>query len=441
VTQIVGVPNVLAWPVDKETEHWCTVSIDFGDYFSGTYNVGIKFQGASTLKRPKKNFRFTFYKNNKFNKKLKIKIGEFVRLSGFNLKAFYSDTTKLKEYTLNRIFMAMWEKRRGIHNAYPWVECEEYYTGATGMIKSFPCKVSIGGEFYGLDMFGLKKDEKNYLLDGDDDASGIFISCEANQYSLINGRGWADEMGADDRILAYPDLGDDSVSVETDEALTQFLDFLKSQLYSDEDGNTYSFRKLTDMDGVYYVTSTLTDNGDGTYSINENSIPTPRLVKVNKENAKERMFVLSWIDYLIGIELFCLPDNGQHNMILYTGKDKKRFYPFPYDLDSSFNMNQNIDMLSYWDPAVNVSNDTLWGPLYNLYRDEINERFKELTETVLTKKYVSNILDVVYSNIPQEWFNMERTKWGKSITSLYSNLEYLDYRKNWLKNNIFSIQN
>ena len=63
VTTITDTPTIGAWSVDKKTEHQCVVDIDFGHYLKGSFYIGVKYQGSSTLYNRKRNFRFTFYKD------------------------------------------------------------------------------------------------------------------------------------------------------------------------------------------------------------------------------------------------------------------------------------------------------------------------------------------------------------------------------------------
>lgn len=442
VTKLTGVPNLQAWTVDKEIKHYCTAIIDFGKYLSGTFSVEVKFQGSSTLYFPKRNLRFTFYKNSSFAKKLKLKIGEMVRTSGYNLKAFYNDPTRIKEYILNRLFMAIWEKRPNADAVYPWNKNNSYYTDATGMIKSFPIKLSLGGVFYGFMIFGLKKDEKNYMLDGDDDTSGIFVSGEAGN-DCYNAKGWADELGVDGRELAYPELGDDSVSVETATAINNFFKYLVGE-YKGTDDVVYGPSDVERVDGVYYVRDTLTYNSStGVYSVNENSISTEHIKHFNKSDAYEHINILDWIDYLICIEVFYMSDNLIHNMVLFTGKDKEKFSSFLYDVDSSFNFaNLEGDVLSYWTPTNNIENDALWGVIFNNYKDDIHRRYEELRGSVLNVEYLTSLLEFVYGNIPAEWFTAEQNAWGSGNRKIdYTTLTLLEKRLKWMDKSFFNIRN
>lgn len=379
LTKIVDKPTIGAWKVDKKTEHQCTVDIDFGYYLKGTFSIGIKYQGSSTLYNRKRNFRFTFYKDSKFSKKNKIKIGEMVRTSGFNLKANYTDNSRIKEFIMNRILMEMWSDREEYHN-YPWDSEDEPYSGATGMIKGFPIRVDIGGDFYGLDIFGLKKDEKNYLLNGDE--SGMIVSgtrgnvSDPSNWTGAKPTDWEDEMN-------------DALTESNIQALTDFFSFINSEDFT-------------------------------------------------KVNLPQRMSVIDWIDYFIGLQVFLMRDNTCRNMILYAGKDKKKFYPFFYDLDLSWNFGNNytLDIMtnSY---AADMS---LWENFYSMYGDEIANRYAYLRNTVLNSDYISALYKEIANNIPHEDVTLEYKKWGKGdITYMEELVKVMDKRLEWLDEKYFKV--
>ena len=380
VTKITDSPTIGAWSVDKKTEHQCVVEIDFGHYLNGTYNIGVKYQGSSTLYNRKRNFRFTFYKDSSFSKKNKIKIGEMVRTSGFNLKANYTDNTRIKEFLMNRIFMSIWEDRVNLHS-YPWEAEEIPCSGATGMIKGFPIRVNIGGNFYGIDVFGLKKDEKNYLLDGD--TSGMIVSGtrgntnDPNNWTAAKPEDWEDEMN-------------DELTESNKQALTDFFSFINSENFT-------------------------------------------------KENVPQRMSVIDWIDYFIGLQVFLMRDNTCRNMILYAKEDKKKLYPFFYDLDLSwffYDNNYNLDIMtsSY---AVDMS---LWENFKSLYEDEIRNRYAYLRENILSIETIQAMYEDIAKDIPLVDIALEKEKWGQgNINSMNTYISVLKKRFDWLDKEYFKI--
>ena len=380
VTKITDTPTIGAWSVDKKTEHQCVVDIDFGHYLKGTFYIGVKYQGSSTLYKRKRNFRFTFYKDSSFSKKDKIKIGEMVRSSGYNLKANYTDQSRVKEFIMNRILMDIWEHRENYHN-YPWNSEKEPYSGATGMIKGFPIRVNIGGKFYGLDIFGLKKDEKNYLLDGD--ASGMIVSGtrgnanDPNNWTAAKPEDWEDEMN-------------DELTESNKQALSDFFSFINSENFT-------------------------------------------------KENVPQRMSVIDWIDYFINLQVFLMRDNTCRNMILYTGSDKKIFYPFFYDLDLSWSFDSTSSNLDIMTKSF-AADMSLWENFRTLYKDEISNRYAYLRGTVLNIDYINTIYQEILSAIPQEDIDEEKKKWDAGNVSYMETLiNVLNKRFDWLDKEYFKV--
>lgn len=279
VTKIVDKPNVGTWKISKKTKHWCVVDIDFGSYLKGTYNVLVSFQGSSTLYNRQKNLRYAFVKSD-YKSKVKLKIGELLKVDKFNLKSYYSDDTKLKEPIIFRLYLQA-KELRNFNEQYPWSTSSIITTGATGIIKSFPVCTSVGGEFYGVQFFGYKKDKANYMLSSDED--GMIISGGVGcNWAKFDWSTWEDEMNDD--------------PTETNRvAVEKFYQFINGSDFT-------------------------------------------------KENAPKHMNINDWIDYFIFIQVFRLRDNDIHNLILYSGKDKTVFSPFLYDLDLAFNVyNYNLE--------------------------------------------------------------------------------------------------
>lgn len=339
VTKIVDKPNVGTWEISKNTKHWCVVDIDFGSYLKGTYNVLVSFQGSSTLYYRQKNLRYAFVKSD-YKSKVKLKIGELLKLDKFNLKSYYTDDTKMKEPIIFRLYLQAKELRK-FNEQYPWSASSIIATGATGIIKSFPVCTSVGGEFYGVQFFGYKKDKANYMLSGDED--GMIISGGVGcNWAKFDWSTWEDEMNDDP-------TESNRIAVE------KFYQFINGSDFT-------------------------------------------------KENAPKHMNINDWIDYFIFIQLFRLRDNDIHNLILYSGADKKIFSPFLYDLDLSFFVYSfNLEA----DPT-----NTVWLKLKSLYWEEICARYKELRGSVLTQGNFNMIVNDLQSSIDYSDFKKGVQKWG-----------------------------
>lgn len=345
VTKIVDKPNVGAWEISKKTKHWCVVDIDFGSYLKGTYNVLVSFQGSSTLYNRQKNFRYAFVKSD-YKSKVKLKIGELLKVDKFNLKSYYSDDTKLKEPIIFRLYQQA-KEFRNFDEQYPWSSSAIIATGATGIIKSFPVCTSVGGEFYGVQFFGYKKDKANYMLSGDED--GMIISGGVGcNWAKFDWSTWEDEMN-------------DEPTESNRVAVEKFYQFINGSDFT-------------------------------------------------KENAPKHMNINDWIDYFIFIQLFRLRDNDIHNLILYSGADKKIFSPFLYDLD-----------LSFYVYSYNLEADetnTVWIKLKSLYWEEICARYKELRSSVLTQANFNTVVNDIQSSIDYSDFEKGVKKWGQRDTKV-----------------------
>ena len=378
VRQVIDIPPYKVWGVNKEVEHNCIANIDFGYYLNGTFYVGVKYQGTSTLYMKKRNFRFTFYKKSQYSSlsknKDKIKVGEMIRQSGFNLKANIYDRTRFKESVLNIMFMAIWENRDK-YDSYPWIDNNSPYTGATGIIKGFPIRLNIGGEFFGIMIYGLKKDEANYCLDGD--KSGIFVSG-------IGGF-WYDSTKVENEI-------EDEVPQDTAEALHTLVEFVNGRLQDEP---------------------------------------------FDKEHIPIRMSVIDFIDYLICLQVFYLRDNNANNMILYSAIDKKKFYPFFYDLDLSLHFDSAPVTNDVFNPSTSydAGSNFVWTNFYAVYKDEVINRYGELRNSILNEQYMKSVYENFVKEIPYADIALENSKWSASATAesfeeilnmFKTRIEYLD---------------
>jgi hypothetical protein len=390
VTQVIDAPQYKAWPVSKDLEHYCLADIDFDSFYKkNNVTVGIKYQGSGSTRYVKRGLRITFYKNNTYAKKDMVKIGEMVRLSGYNMKSYYQDNTRVNDPVLSNLFIEIWETR-GTDKCYPWNKDHTPYNGATGFIKSFPIETYFGGEFFGLQFFGLKKDERNYMLDGDDDSSGIFAIGDVQMdFYQANHTYCADEMM-------------DEMSQETADALDELFKY------------TTGF-----VDGTIEI--------DG------------QQVTFTNDMLEEHIDIESWIDYWIGCQVFVMWDSTFHNAVIYSGRDKKKFYLFFYDLDMSVSGAEGslIDIMaaSYsW-----VATPEFWIKFTDVYKDNILNRYAELRKKVLTTENIKAIYNSYISGIPDRVIDAESVKWGGSPRNFKASIEAINSRLIYLDNNYFCL--
>jgi hypothetical protein len=383
VTPITAVPPYKAWPVSKKLEHFCIADINFGTYYNkNNVAISIKYQGSYSTRMRKRGFRLTFYKNSTYAKKDKIKIGEMLTLSGYNMKSFFQDSTRVKDPILNNLLIEIWNARG--EDAYPWNKEKDVlpYNGATGLIKSFPIETWFGDEFYGIQSFGLKKDEKNFMLDGDDDSSGIYVSGAhdgTDTWTVANHTWFEDEMM-------------DEMSQETADALDELMKYCKGFI-------------------------------EGTIIIDGQEVP------FTNDMLEERIDLRSWIDYWIFTQTFLLWDNTFHNMIFHSRADKKMFYAFHYDMDNiSLAYNGNLLDSEARDPRF-------WQKFTEEYRESFLNRYYDLRKTLLNIDNITAIYHAYIDNIPDSVVSADNARWGTGwpingfdmfIDTLKQRLEYLD---------------
>lgn len=357
VTKIVDKPNVGTWKISKKTKHWCVVDIDFGSYLKGTYNVLVSFQGSSTLYNRQRNFRYAFVKSD-YKSKMKLKIGELLKVDKFNLKSYYSDDTKLKEPIIFRLYLQA-KELRSFNEQYPWNSSSIISTGATGIIKSFPVCTSVGGEFYSIQFFGYKKDKGNYMLSGDED--GMIISGGVGcTWNTFNWSTWEDEMN-------------DEPTESNRIAVEKFYQFI---------------------------------NGDD----------------FTKDTAPKHMNINDWIDYYIFIQFFRMRDNDIHNLILYSGKDKTVFSPFIYDLDLSFNVYKyNLEVNKKNTVWIKLAS-TYWNEICERYWELRKTVFTIGNFTMLVNELQSSIDYGDFENGVSKWGVRNKDMTIGKLSSIFSEL-------------------
>lgn len=292
-------------------------------------------------------------------KKEKKKIGELPESNGYNLKAYYADYSRIKEPIIFRLY----REARLLHSfneQAPWNSEQHFYTGYTGCYINFPVTVNIDGAFYNLMFWGNKKEGSNYMLSSDEDGMIVSGAAGGNNWQEYYDQ-WEDEMN-------------DSLTESNVTALKEFSNFL-----ADENG-------------------------------------------LSKERLTERIYVNDFIDYYIFITVFRMRDNDIHNVILYSGKDKKKFSCFLYDCDLSINVyyEDMEDSQSY--------NKSIWKILRKYYWKEICDRYYNLREKVLNIKNVTSIVMELQKGIPFSDLENEKKKWnleGQTSSEIVDRIEYL----------------
>ena len=353
VYQILGKPDLLTWAVNKDSEHYCLVDVDFGTYLTQQdMTVGVKFQGNSTIAYPKKNLRFTFYKNNEYSKKLKIQIGELIPANKYNLKAYWRDSSLVREHACYRMVQAIRETH-DYNDQYPWNEGNGFVPDATGLTNGFPIRVDVGGNFQGVYWFGLAKDINNFMLD-DETMNGILIQGDGGYgptfWQTLDPQYWSDLLADIDN-----DISEDSLP-----HVQAWYDYLN--------GNTFS-----------------------------------------RETAPAHFNIKNWIDCVIILQIFGAVDMTSSNLILYAGEDKTVFSPMYYDMDWTWGFRCPWNMSTF--NNLQTKDQSLWVKIQSILRDEIEARYKELRTKIINMDYITNLIVGFGRQIPYSAYEEEMEKW------------------------------
>jgi hypothetical protein len=123
-------------------------------------------------------------------------------------------------------------------------------------------------------------------------------------------------------------------------------------------------------------------------------------------------------------------------MILYTGADKKKFYPFFYDLDLSWNFGTNYTadiMIPYGEPGGSYAGDkSIWEHFKAAYWDEIRNRYFELRNSVLNTEYITEVCNSIANYIPEADKFAEKVKWGSGSFDMSGKITIMANRLLWL---------
>ena len=124
-------------------------------------------------------------------------------------------------------------------------------------------------------------------------------------------------------------------------------------------------------------------------------------------------------------------------MILYSAIDKKKFYPFFYDLDLSLRFDAAPVTNDVFNPSTSydAGSNFVWENFYTLYKDEVINRYGELRNTILNEPYMREVYEDFVKEIPAADIMLENSKWSASATAeafenilntVKTRLEYLD---------------
>ena len=346
----------------------------------------IKLQGNSTLLLPKKNYTVNLYSDENRNVRLNKEFKNWGFHNNFVLKADYNDILHAR----NVVGAKLWSKVVASRPDYDTLPEELRSSPNNGAIDGFPVRVYINGVYDGLYNWTIPKCDWMVGMNSAN-ANHVLLSAEFNDNGDVN--------------YQY---------------------------------NPCNFNTLWDGNKNYFDVEVGENSAELVSSLNAviNAI-------INEDSValEQSLDIKSAIDYFIFQEIILGTDGLAKNMLLAT-YDMSKWYLSAYDMDSTFNLDWNGEILDIVHPNMplfpyNNKFSRLLSYIWENYYDAYVERYIELRKSVLSyssiikefEKYIGifgedvYIQDtVIYPDIPSVTDNTL-----KSLRDFISDrLDYLD---------------
>lgn len=329
-------------------------------YTAYTY---IKLQGTSSLSHPKNNVTVVMYEDEARTKPLNIEFKSWGAHNNFVIKADYIDILRAR----NVVCAKLWSKVVASRSDYDTLPEELRNSPNNGAIDGFPVKVYVNGWYYGLCNWTIPKCDWMVGMDSNNENHAL-LCAEIN------------------------DNGDSSLA-----------------------NNPCNFnRYLEDMSDAWSVEVGNKSTMD--LSINFDYIVTA-LNPSSSYNLEDYLDIQSAIDYFIFQDVILGIDGLAKNMLLAT-YDMTKWYLSAYDMDSTFDLEWNGNLLEYYDgyigeePYLN-NYSALLECIFNNYYDEYVSRYAELRNSVLSEASIISEFEKYISVYGEDVYIQDTVMWDE----------------------------
>lgn len=426
---VINITGVNQMPSKKLVNDKAYIELfDFaGNYFK--VKAYLNAQGASTMADPMKSCAIDLFSDDWGGNEFEIKFGDWVAQDGFHLKAFYKDSLK----SIQPICYEIGEQITSFLNVRSnrfHISSDNVLIGGTGdmdndvsqakcMPSQFPCEVYLNGEYYGLFIWSLKKNRKNYSMNKKDYTS-ILIDNVGGMFNEDSFNWIKAEIRNPKKLIC--------VDGEEYDADTHMGELIGTDTVA---GQQYTFSKLnaaTTGTDTFKVTSV------GYNAANKDMVNTAKTKAIieacqayksevnsastNEEKKKivEKSFD---VDNLLAYIIFCeltYNQDGWYNNAQITIFGKKVGYNI-YDCDSCLGKAWNgILWTSSLSREIFDSNST--NPLFvikSLYAEQIGTMYKTLRDNgIITKENLNKIVDDWFDRLGTDALKRSVTKWNNS---------------------------
>ena len=362
--------------------------------------VALSGQGGYTIRFPKKNFvcHFTDAQWNE-DGGAELKIGQWVGQDAFHFKAFYTDFTRGLGEVGYKLFSQMVADRR------PYWERGGYYRNSAARCfpDGFPCAVYLGGRFYGIFAWQLKKHRKNMNQLKDCDAH-IHLDGNLRDDYIFRGKiSWSQfEVRTPRKLYGYRgavyngnypceliDETSDSYDLPADPADVRAAKQLSAKVK----------RHIVDMSRYWDELRAMEQDGADTAAM--------------RREIERRYDIEALIDYAVHYYFTRNGDGTLKNWQWFT-YDGRRWAVTPYDLDQTF----GIGLYGNIEPPHRPLDRLTSGPFYwtdRYYADDIARRYAQLRAArVLDYANVTALIDDWCGRVGSDLYLQEEQRWADS---------------------------
>ena len=293
----------------------------------------IKLQGNSTLRLPKKNYTVNLYSDENRSVKLNKEFKNWGFHNNFVLKADYNDILHAR----NVVGAKLWNKVVQSRSDYDTLPEELKNSPNHGAIDGFPVRVYVNGTYDGLYTWAIPKCDWMVGMDSTK-LNHVLLSSEFNDNGDVN--------------YQY---------------------------------NPCNFNVIWDGNKNYFNVEVGENSPELVSSLNA---VIEAIINVDSVALEQSLDIKSAIDYFIFQEIILGTDGLAKNMLLAT-YDMSKWYLSAYDMDSTFDLDWNGEILEWYDsdmPNVPYNNrfSSLLQYIRNNYVAAYIERYTELRKSVLS---------------------------------------------------------
>lgn len=293
----------------------------------------IKLQGNSTLRLPKKNYTVNLYSDENRNVRLNKEFKNWGFHNNFVLKADYNDILHAR----NVVGAKLWSKVVQSRSDYDTLPEELKNSPNHGAIDGFPVRVYVNGTYNGLYTWVIPKCDWMVGMDSTN-LNHVLLSSEFNDNGDVN--------------YQY---------------------------------NPCNFNTLWDGNKNYFDVEVGKNSPELVSSLNA---VIEAIINDDPVALEQSLDIKGAIDYFIFQEIILGTDGLAKNMLLAT-YDMSKWYLSAYDMDSTFDLDWNGEILEDYDSDMpygpyNNKFSSLLQYIWENYYDAYAERYTELRKSVLS---------------------------------------------------------